>query len=282
MLPNDRFVLQPKSFWANVSAISESVGYSSRGENRVKTPTVVEIAEALVARGLQVSQFMDNQGYPTQFGKLLSEYFDYRARVLNEYVRESLMDVERAADVFNDLRVRLKPECPIPKNKQTGEKRAPAYFTGIVNMLIEANSADIPCDYDPRSLITVARDGELVFTSSRRFDGAFSGTNNPIAVWEVKEQYYTTTFGSRVAAGVYESRLDGMELAELRDREGVIVKHYFMLDAYDTWWIKGRSYLCRIIDMLHMGYVDEVLFGYEVVERLPTIVQEWVETAKRL
>ena len=31
---------------------------------------------------------------------------------------------------------------------------------------------------------------------------------------------------------------------------------------YYTWWQCGRSYLCRIIDMLHMGYVDEVLFGY--------------------
>jgi hypothetical protein len=30
--------------------------------------------------------------------------------------------------------------------------------------------------------------------------------------------------------------------------------------------------------MLHMGYLDEVLFGYEVVERLPEIVGEWVQT----
>jgi hypothetical protein len=29
--------------------------------------------------------------------------------------------------------------------------------------------------------------------------------------------------------------------------------------------------------MLHMGYVDEALFGYETVERLPEIVREWVE-----
>jgi hypothetical protein len=27
-----------------------------------------------------------------------------------------------------------------------------------------------------------------------------------------------------------------------------------------------------------MGYVDEVLFGYETVERLPELVREWVET----
>jgi hypothetical protein len=50
-----------------------------------------------------------------------------------------------------------------------------------------------------------------------------------------------------------------------------------MVDAHYTWWIKGRSYLCRIIDMLHMGYVDEVLFGKEIVTRLPVIVKAWVK-----
>ena len=29
-----------------------------------------------------------------------------------------------------------------------------------------------------------------------------------------------------------------------------------------------------------MGYVDEVLFGYEVVEELPRIVKEWIFLAK--
>jgi hypothetical protein len=66
-----------------------------------------------------------------------------------------------------------------------------------------------------------------------------------------------------------------MELAELADAEGIKVKHYLMIDAHYTWWDCGKSYLCRILDMLHMGYVDEVLFGYEVIERLPEIVSEW-------
>jgi len=100
-------------------------------------------------------------------------------------------------------------------------------------------------------------------------------------VWEIKEYYYTTTFGSRVADGVYESLLDGMELEELREHEAVDVKHYLMIDDYNTWWNMGRSYLCRIVDMLHMGYVDEVLFGSEVLETLPAIVKEWVAIAKQ-
>jgi hypothetical protein len=35
-----------------------------------------------------------------------------------------------------------------------------------------------------------------------------------------------------------------------------------------------------LIDMLHMGYVDEVLFGKEVVSRLPAIVKQWVADYK--
>lgn len=148
-------------------------------------------------------------------------------------------------------------------------------------MLIEAHSKGHPCDYDPRTLTTVTRDGAPLRTLARRLDGAFPSTVNPIAVWEIKEYYYTTTFGSRVADGVYESLLDGMELKEIREHDGVDVKHYLFLDAHYTWWDCGKSYLCRIIDMLHMGYVDEVLFGYEVVEELPRLVAQWTALAKK-
>ncbi|MNW19660.1 hypothetical protein D3C71_2197500 [compost metagenome] len=48
-----------------------------------------------------------------------------------------------------------------------------------------------------------------------------------------------------------------------------------VVDDYFTWWECGRSYLCRIIDMLHMGYIDEVIFGREVLHRLPVLVREW-------
>jgi hypothetical protein len=30
-----------------------------------------------------------------------------------------------------------------------------------------------------------------------------------------------------------------------------------------------------------MGYVDEVLFGREVLERLPVLVRQWVRAARR-
>jgi hypothetical protein len=37
----------------------------------------------------------------------------------------------------------------------------------------------------------------------------------------------------------------------------------------------GRSYLCRLIDTIHMGLVTEVIFEKEVVKRLPEIVKSW-------
>ena len=151
------------------------------------------------------------------------------------------------------------------------------FLTGIVNMLIEAHAAGHSVNYDPRELTTVTAGGAPLRTLARRVDGAFPSTVNPIAIWEVKEYYYTTTFGSRVADGVYETLLDGMELEELRHSENVDVLHYLMLDARYTWWDCGRSYLCRIVDMLHMGYVDEVLVGREVIARLPQLVPSWIQ-----
>lgn len=191
------------------------------------------------------------------------------------------MDVKRAKREYLALKKKLKPKCPLPKNKQKGKKKGPAYFTCIINMLIEANTDGLPCDYDPRELTTVTVNNAPLRTLARRVDGAFPAAVNPIAIWEIKEYYYTTTFGSRVADGVYETLLDGMELEELADQEGIDVKHLLMIDAHYTWWDCGKSYLCRMIDMLHMGYVDEVLFGSEVLDRLPTIARQWVDIQRK-
>ncbi|MCC7303492.1 MAG: hypothetical protein IT233_12705 [Bacteroidia bacterium] len=187
------------------------------------------------------------------------------------------MKVAEARKIFAKLRKELKPNCPLPKNKQKGKKSGYAYLTGIVNMLIEANCGGITCDYDPMQLTAITQNKFPVRTLSRRVDGAFPNVINPIAVWEIKEYYFTTTFGSRVADGVYETLLDGLELREVRENVNVEVEHYLIVDDYFTWWTLGRSYLCRIIDMLHMGILTEALFGKEVVTRLPEIVAGWVK-----
>ena len=91
-------------------------------------------------------------------------------------------------------------------------------------------------------------------------------------VWEIKEYYYSSTFGSRVADGVYETQLDGYEFREIAPYAARPVTHVFFLDGYSTWWEDGKSYLCRIIDILNAGLVDEVIVGREVFQRWPELL----------
>ncbi len=278
MRPDERFLQQPKQFWAYVRTISQACGYTARGTGQVRVPAVAEIVRALDALDLRSDGIHDG-AVLTEDGETLIAYFDYRARILNDRVAALLLDASDARAAFTQMRKELKPSCPLPMNKQKGKKKAPAFLTGMVNMQIEAHAEGWPCNYDPRTLTTVTRGGYPLRTLARRVDGAFPKVVNPVAVWEIKEYYYTTTFGSRVADGVYESLLDGLELEEVREHEGVHVRHYLMVDGRYTWWDCGRSYLCRLVDILHMGYVDEILFGSEVVTEMPRIVAEWVTLA---
>ena len=266
-------------FWANVRSISETLRYTERSTKKIRVYSPGDMIHVMEVLGLEWRHLADQSGN-TAFAEQLQDYFKHRAEVLNTYVEPRLMDANRARDTFEQLRSQLSPKCPLPMNKQKGSKKAHNFLTCIVNMLVEDGIKGLPCDYDPRRLTTLTQAAKPARTLSRRLDGCFPRTVNPIAAWEIKEYYYTTTFGSRVADGVYETLLDGYEIAEARESLGVDVQHLLIVDAYGTWWDLGRSYLCRIIDMLHMGYVDEVLFGYETVERLPEIVEGWVTTYK--
>lgn len=222
MQADPRFVNCPKSFWATVRSVSQDIGYTVHGQGRVKIPTISEIKSAFAGLKLN-SSHIEVAGRPTDFAVQIIDYFKYRADILNDYVKPRLMSAERAKATFEQLYSELKPSCPIPMNKQKGNMRTPAFLTGIVNMIIEANAGGIPCDYDPRKLTTITRDSVPLRTLARRVDGAFPEVVNPVAIWEIKEYYYTTTFGSRVADGVYETLLDGMELEELREHEDIHV-----------------------------------------------------------
>ncbi len=277
MRPNKRFAGKPKSFWATVRSVSQRVGYSKNA--RIVVPGMAELRNAFTKMNLD-PDCLGVEERPTIFARDLMDYFDAHSKALMQEAEPSLMNVDEARKEFSALKAEFNPQCPIPMNKQRGEKKAEAYLTGIVNMMVEHYSCGLPCDYDPRELTNVIRNGQPLRTLSRRLDGAFPSATNPIAVWEIKEYYHTTTFGSRVADGVYETLLDGMEIEEIRENEAVDIKHYLMVDSRYTWWECGKSYLCRLFDMLHMGYVDEILFGRQVVKEMPRIVGEWVSQYK--
>lgn len=283
MKPNELFLAQDPTFWSNVKLINQRIGYTVRGKNKVdghhgfRVPSVKDIKNVYISEGLDFNKLVVGNSF-TDFGQLIHDYMEWRGDVLFNHFEPNLMNQAEAKDLFYEMKGNLNPSCPLPMNKQSGLKSDHAYLTGLVNMLIERYIGTCPCNYNPGELTAFTQNGIPARTLSRRVDGAFPAVINPTAVWEIKEYYYTTTFGSRIADGVYETQLDGMELLEARKNLGIDVKHYLIIDAHFTWWGMGRSYLCRIIDTMHMGLLSEVIVGKEVLSRIPELAQEWASS----
>jgi hypothetical protein len=212
--------------------------------------------------------------------RTLTDYFAYRSDILLKQVEPRLMTEEQARSHFEDMRRKLSPTSPLPMNNQRLSRKAPAYLAGIVNMLVEAHSQGSPCEYEPRFPITLARNGIVLDVLTNRVNGAFTNWVNPVAIWQVREFYYYNVRGNHLAEAFHETLLTGMELTHRFEQHVSAPKHYLIVDGYDSWWRLGLPYLARMVDLLHMRYVDEILFGNEVIERLPAIVSEWAEAAQ--
>lgn len=291
MKPEPKYTGRPARFWAHVKYISEKANYTERGKT-LSCPHCKAVGQAKKLRGpgtrgvyecrtcfkpfssklrtyeaaTAVAALRDrNLGEDNDLLAEVIEYLNWRANVLNTRVGPQFMDRAQAATEFEKMRERVKPKKPLPMNKQKGEKRHHAYLASLVAMLAESVlGADGFID-DARKLSILTHEDQLIEIFSRRFDGALPDTENPRAVWEVKEYYGTTTFGSRVADGVYETLLDGYEIEGVRTRHGRNILHFLFIDDRFTWWDCGKSYLCRMVDMLHTGQVDEIFFGREVL-----------------
>jgi hypothetical protein len=256
---------QPARFWANVKLVSEQVGYSIRGpRGQVKTLrkyTLADIERVYADEGLDT----DFTNRERAFFEHVLAYMNYRADLIQNQVQPLLMDRDQAAAAYDALRKSTGSNRAPSMNKQKGDKRHPAYLASMVSLIAEKVLGSDGFVDDARRLAVVSMNGVAEFAFSRRYDGAMPTVANPAAVWEIKEYYGTTTFGSRVADGVYETLLDGFEINEAARLFGERAKHFLFVDDRFTWWDCGRSYLCRIIDMLHTGHVDEVFFGKEVL-----------------
>ncbi len=180
MKPDPRFQKQPKDFWAHVRSISQELGYTERGRRTIKVPSLAQIIAGLRSLGLKTEHVADAADRATPFGNVLLDYFHHRAEVLNTFVEPRLMEGARAKKLFEEMCEKYEPEpCDIPWNKQKGKKKAPAYLTAIIGMIIRANAHGLPCDFDPRSLTTVTRDGKPVRTLARRVRRSFSECCQP-------------------------------------------------------------------------------------------------------
>lgn len=279
MKANSKFENLDLEFWANVKLLNQRLGYAIRKtkkkpEGGFVVPSIEDIENVFSKGGLSTNRLIQ-KGKLTDFGQLIVDYMKYRGHILTNQVEPNLMNKNQAKKLFYEMKKMNKPKCPLPMNKQKKEKRDYSFLTGLVNMIIEKNKGNLDCDYDPKELTAITKDGFPVRTLSRRVDGAFPSVIDPKVIWEIKEYYYTTTFGSRVADGVYETQLDGWELWETKENMRIKVEHYLFVDDHYTWWEMGRSYLCRLIDLIHMGLVTEVIFGKEVITRLPQLVKSW-------
>jgi hypothetical protein len=221
MRADARFVGKSARFWAYSKFISEQVGYSKRGSGQLRTYSVSEALTAL--KELHLST--DNE----LLGEVIT-YLNWRADALNNRVAHLFMTRDEAAAEFQKIYDKTKPTKPLPMNKQKGEKRHPAYHASMVAMIAESVVGPSGFVDDARKLSIVTSDHTLEEIFSRRFDGALPDTENPRAVWEIKEYYGTTTFGSRVADGIYETLLDGYEIDGVRSRMGRTIAHFLFID----------------------------------------------------
>jgi len=248
-------------FWDEVRLISETLGYSSKKE--LKTYTMEQID--LVENDLKIN-LSDKS--------LLLKYLNERSEILNSKVQNFFMDKDEVKKIYDEYIYNNKPTSKVIMNKQKGDKKHPSYLSNLVSFGCEKVFGVDGFINDPQKLCFIVEDKKIVKTFARRFDGALPTIKNPKAVWEVKEYYGTTSFGSRVADGVYETLLDGLEINQIKTNK-YKPKHFLFIDDKFTWWGMGKSYLCRIIDMLNMKLVDEVFFGKEVIT-------EWPKTLKKL
>lgn len=266
---------QSPAFWALVKFVSQELGYTDRKTKSIRTFTEIEITKLLDSKGLSF-RYEDVQD--------VVAYSQKRARILNTDARSNLMNATEAQAVYLELLAIARSQdylCAIPMNKQKGDMRQVAFLTASINILAEKTLREAGLFHgqkcfndDPRSLLyALDRKGYLTGASSRRMDGAYPDVINPKIVWEIKEYYYTTSFGSRVADGIYETRLDGHELRDISHRTLCPIKHVLFVDGYRTWWDDGKSYLCRLIDILNEGLVDEVIVGREVLTRWPEVLR---------
>jgi len=284
MKANKDFLIDDLEFWAIIKLISQKLGYSKGGI--IIVPTMEKILDSFHKLQLFTNKLFFNDT-PTELGEKVMAYFNYRADILNNEAQNQFMSMEEAKALYEQLLKdfigKYNTTWKVPINKQSKEKKNPAYLTGCVNMLIQSSLKDnYSCKYDAKEISSFTSNKFPVRSLSRRVDGSFPGVINPIALWEIKEYYYTTSFGSRIADGIYETMLDGYELKEVKKVINRPVFHYLFIDAKFTWWEMGKSYLCRIVDLVHMGLLTECIIGKQIIERVPLIVEEWKKEYDKL
>lgn len=297
MKASNYWVSMPQEFWHYVRALSENLGYSKR-------KVVLKHSEAEIKRGLTrlgLSAEALTTSTEAKFSlKDLESYFRFRAELIEGFIAQHLQTAEEAKALFEDVvqkytcgytfqsnkegaenarlyKVMGGVSAEAPYNKQKGSKRDIDFLTATSNILISYHLKGKEFDQDPRRLPLFTEDGVIVGSMSRRMDGAFPTCTNPVSLWEFKCYYYTTTFGSKISDAIYIADLDGFERAVIERETNSKLALTLFVDTYSTWMEQGKSYLCRIVDLLQRGAITDLVIGSEVLTAIPNLVEEWLD-----
>ena len=112
MKPNEEFLNHDKSFWALVRTISEEVGYTVHGGDKIKVPTLAEAADALIALKLDASSVRERDR-PTELGRKLLDYLAYRASAIAD-IKGYLLNATEAEQMFKEVKRRCSHVCKHP------------------------------------------------------------------------------------------------------------------------------------------------------------------------
>src|SRR5258708_30992194 len=122
MKEDKRFLNQPLDFWANIKLISQKAGYTDTKTKQVKIHTLEEIKAVYESNNLDCSKVIDKNNKFTVLGNLMVAYLQHRSDTLRLQVEPNLMKLAEAKKTFEALKKKLKPTCPLPLNKQKGDK----------------------------------------------------------------------------------------------------------------------------------------------------------------
>lgn len=191
--------------------------------------------------------------------------------------------------ISNKLNKKIYP-IACQYNKQKGEMQHEMYFSSTIVMTFQRimieNGKEFGFDFDPSwfPIFTSPRK-EPLYSMSRRMDGAYPTSINPLVLWETKEYYDNKSYGSRVNDSIFETILSGKEINEfysLYSQNNINkVFHYLFIDGYYCFGFMGKALLLRYIDCFFQNIVDDIIIGSDVVNRW-TGIAEGIITSKPL
>ncbi|HVD37856.1 MAG TPA: hypothetical protein VNC15_03370, partial [Solirubrobacterales bacterium] len=105
MLPVEEFRGKPPEFWAVVKLVSQVIGYSHRATrgviSRPRAYAPAEVVTALRSRGLSP------EGQEV-LAREIARYSMVRADLMQNQIRDNLMDREEARELFEQLRAEVE------------------------------------------------------------------------------------------------------------------------------------------------------------------------------